>query len=147
MKILVIDDKQEEREGAISQLSQHELTVVDGYSTGKEALQLKEWDVVLTDMLMPDYEGVLQPYGLVLSLMAQAKGIPVAVVSSGNHHDHRMLFAAEEVGGKVSENFFVLASRWCPTTTNKRKDWSKALDIVLGKARHDVERPDIAISG
>jgi len=133
MKILVVDDVKNEQEGAVDQLgSRHELTVVDNYHAGMNAIHSQEWDAVLTDMMMPSREG-LQPYGFVLAAMAQARGIPVAIVSAGNHHDHPMLFAAEDIGGKVSEKFFVLAAEYCPRTEGG-KNWAEALKVLSGQA-------------
>jgi len=54
-KVLVIDDKKENRDLAKVLLADHDLVVADGMKSGMEALSQSKFDAVLTDMeLRPD---------------------------------------------------------------------------------------------
>ncbi|MDO8492351.1 MAG: response regulator [bacterium] len=95
MKILVVEDKPEERDAALRQLSDHEVTTVGYFSGAAKALDKEIFDVVLTDLIMPSgyNDGdVLHPYGLTVALKALSKGIQkIAIVSYGGGHDHEMM--------------------------------------------------------
>ena len=127
MKILVIDDSQEQRNAAIEQLSEkHELIVISTYKEARKllggekwrSLQAHDFDAVLTDLMMPaemdcvehkahEFKGQLMPYGLWIALLAlrNSSSTKVAIVSSGlGHHSHPMVFAAEPLSGAELNN-------------------------------------------
>src|SRR3989344_159126 len=100
MKILVIDDTEMNRKSAEMAFLDHELTVVDSYDAAVEVLEKNNYDVVLSDLLMPashnmlgpegmKYAGELMPVGFALALFAARQGTKyVAVVTATSHHDH-----------------------------------------------------------
>lgn len=118
MKILVIDDSSEQRKYAKKSLSEHKVTIVDGWNSGEEAINQGGWDMVLTDLSMPgaedgqgscdrfDHIGKPTPYGFVLALLAVKAGVPkVAIVSNGNddanHHTRPIFWAADSIDGTI----------------------------------------------
>src|SRR3989338_6719999 len=108
MKILVIDDKQENLQAARDQLgAEHELTTTGGYDSGLRLItqaNVEPFDVVLCDLFMPaprqvgyvglspegaKHTGEEMPIGIFLVLKAAKHGVKfVAVLTMTNHHDH-----------------------------------------------------------
>jgi CheY-like chemotaxis protein len=101
MKILVIDDKKENRDAALEQLKDHNVTVAGTYDEAQSLLQKKHnFEVVLADLMMPpskqslgpkgiQYLNQEMPMGIFLALLAAMNGAKyVAVFTDANHHDH-----------------------------------------------------------
>jgi CheY-like chemotaxis protein len=112
MKILVIDDGAVNLRAATAQLKGHELTLAGSYDEGLALIQGEknketheydqpgQYDVVLTDLMMPasdymlgpkgwDFAGQEMPVGIFLALLAAQKGAKyVAIFTDGGHHDH-----------------------------------------------------------
>ena len=101
MKILVIDDVQENLKSASNLLTGHELTLAGDIDTAYKALQKQSFDIVLTDLNLPIAgsqhaqrvaahrsidETQEAPVGLVFAIKAANKGIPVVIVSDSDHH-------------------------------------------------------------
>jgi len=99
--VLVIDDTEENLRIAEEVLVDHELSVVHDLQTAVDLLDNSgcHYDAVLTDMEMPpdrlypslglDHYGVTEtaPYGFAVILEVTERGLPVAVVTDGNHHE------------------------------------------------------------
>lgn len=128
MRILVIDDTQENLDAAIEQLKEHEVITVASFTeahkllgnnkrnddTGPDGKPYVRWnegttefDVVLTDLFMPaasdggntEKAGETTPYGLVFAMAAIRRCVPmVAIVTKGNHHSEPMLWALDLLG-------------------------------------------------
>ena len=123
MKILVVDDTKLHLDAAKEQLSGiHELTLASGFSEARKLIwgekvyrevESYDFDVILTDYLMPsekdglgpnggNFNGQLMPYGLTLALIALSTSlnVKVAIVSAGiDHHSHPMVWAADPLSG------------------------------------------------
>lgn len=98
-KVLVIDDKQENLELAKLLLGEdHDLVVADGLKSGMKEFASAKFDAVLTDMEMrpdnfyPSYSVTSQPlgqlelFGWAVANEVTKSGVPVAIVTEGNHH-------------------------------------------------------------
>jgi CheY-like chemotaxis protein len=98
--VLVIDDTEENLQKAITRLPGHQLLLAKSPEDAMRLLNLggKMPDAVLTDMQMPpdktygslnlDVYGVTEKIhsGFAMMLEATKRGIPVAIVTDGNHH-------------------------------------------------------------
>ncbi len=97
MKILVVDDKQWNRDAAVEQLgADHELTVYNGTEYQIDlGVGLTDYDVILTDLWMPSKEGgEEQPLGdaIVLKVLtgrSRNGGALQRVVIYTDVHHHR----------------------------------------------------------
>ena len=100
MKVLVIDDREWNRQSARRSLAEHALDVVSTVSEAYTALRSTVYDAVLTDLHMPvdDFKGAfntrdhdrptgLFPAGLVFALKAANTGARVVICSDGDHHN------------------------------------------------------------
>lgn len=133
-KVLVIDDTKVNQESAKSQLTQLvELTVVGTFHGAMQALKNYDFDVVLTDVMLP--VGItghsvvrdsmqLQASGLAIALYATGNNIPVCIVTDLSHHhsDPMSLSVSylENLGGNIR----------CLRHENG-KDWRQALELVM----------------
>ena len=96
--VLVIDDTEENLRIAESVLAGHTVVTASRLQQAVKLMDSQRFDAVLTDMEMPpdklysalnlDSYGVTEtvPYGFAAILEATERGIPVAVVTDGNHH-------------------------------------------------------------
>jgi CheY-like chemotaxis protein len=149
MKILVIDDKQENLDLAKQQLKDHEVTMVSSYD---EALKLvcnydsywgklvkPDFDAVLTDLLMPAgrskqgdkgmrFVGQEMPLGIFLAIQAANVGVQfVGLLTDKNHHDHPASAALDQLCRmKINDSALVIENNCGPT-----KRWDKLLDRLL----------------
>lgn len=97
MKILVIDDREANRQSALDQLGvEHEVTVANGYDAAMSETW-QPWDVVLTDAMMPfdrssrrneSWFGEEAMVGIGIAMRALKKARFVAVVFSNHHHQN-----------------------------------------------------------
>ncbi len=119
LKILVVEDTEIHQIAARKLLEGHDVTVVDAFDyaldvlgvnvgnqgIGKTYYKRRDIDVVLTDlfytqgrgdMLKPECKDNLKveqmPYGFPLALIAARRGIPTAVITDTNHHNHPMAY-------------------------------------------------------
>ena len=99
MKILVFDDSKTEQFGATAQLKQHETTVVSTYDEAEKKLLEENWDMFMTDLMVPasakqlvrgDKQiGKEAPLGIFLLVLALKQGVKkVALITDMNHHKH-----------------------------------------------------------
>ena len=96
--VLVIDDTERNLRIAEAVLKGHSVTIASGLQEAMKAVGQKHFDVVLTDMEMRpdkqysalnlDHYGVTEtvPLGFAVVLEMTERGMPVAVVTDGNHH-------------------------------------------------------------
>ncbi len=96
--VLVIDDNEENRGLGRVLLEGHDVVTVNRLQVGVQEMDLRHFDAVLTDMdMLPDKlypslnldrYGVTETvsYGFAAIIEATERGIPVAVVTDGNHH-------------------------------------------------------------
>ena len=138
LKILVIDDTEQNRERAKQLLKENTLTVASSYGQAVVLLSNESFDVVLTDLYLPmsRHHGALSvdaieigktvPYGLLIALEAARHGADTAIVTDANHHKDCFSAAFDAmrapyvVGGK---KLFLV--NYCG------KDWAKALELLL----------------
>lgn len=98
-RVLVIDDNEENLALARHLLQpQHQLVTACGFEQGMKALDKGEFDAVLSDMEMPankrypslsfssTHLGEDYGYGFFSVFEVTARGLPIAVVTAGNHH-------------------------------------------------------------
>ena len=96
--VLVVDDTERNLRIAEAVLKGHSVTTVRGLQEAMKAIGQKHFDVVLTDMEMRpdkqysslnlDHYGITEtvPLGFAVVLEMTERGMPVAVVTDGNHH-------------------------------------------------------------
>jgi CheY-like chemotaxis protein len=97
--VLVIDDRAENLGFAEKLLgTKHRVKCACGFEAGMMELEHGSFDVVLSDMKMPDNRyypsysmsyatvGTTDNWGFAVMLEATAKGLPVAIVTDGNYH-------------------------------------------------------------
>jgi len=154
MRILVIDDIQEQRDHAKQALAGYEVVTANGWKDGSAAIKNGGWDVLLTDLSMPGegdgqgdgYKHVGQPtpYGFALALLALRVGIPkIAIVSNGqadaNHHSHPLYWASDSLHGEIIPGrLWVFAGYACPHMRKIEgndepwniKDWATILEAI-----------------
>jgi hypothetical protein len=130
-RVLVIDDVRENTDFAQALLAvqDHEVTIVPGFADGMKALKAGKFDFVLSDMHMPgnrhypalSYDSYrldeTYEYGMLMVFEATALGIPVAIVSDGNHHGNWMSAAMDSlkkatVNGQPVLFFNNIGKRW-----------------------------------
>jgi hypothetical protein len=128
-RVLVIDDRQDNLNLAKSLLGKHQVTMAVGFADGMKALSEDQFDVVLSDMHMPDNKhygafnmehskvGGTNAWGFFSVFEVTAKGLPLAIVTDGNHHsdwvsagfDH---LKGATVNGQVVMFFNSIGKRW-----------------------------------
>jgi len=128
-RVLVIDDKQDNLNLAKSLLGKHQVTMAVGFADGMKALSEGQFDLVLSDMHMPDNKhygafsmehakvGGTNAWGFFSVFEVTAKGLPLAIVTDGNHHsdwvsagfDH---LKGATVNGQVVMFFNSIGKRW-----------------------------------
>jgi CheY-like chemotaxis protein len=140
----------EQREHAINVLSPaHEVSVAKDYHEAYSLLQKGTWDMVLTDLNMPEEKYGVNPTGFVVALKALANGVSkVAIVSNGqgdeNRHKHPIFMAASGMNGSVIlEHLWIFSGYSCPHMTEETlpgvakpgyiKDWAAIVAIVTGQ--------------
>jgi hypothetical protein len=155
MKVLVIDDTELQVTSAINQLSKIvdvELVIARSFSEAEKALKSEQFDVVLSDLMMPGESGYQTgkgdstPYGFAIALLAIKKGVKkIAIVSNGqgdaNHHVHPIFGALDSFTGKISDQLFVFAGYSCPCMSEDDlpgierpwsvKDWGFVFETLL----------------
>ena len=98
-RVLVIDDNEDNLALARHLLQpQHQLVTACGFEQGMKALENGEFDAVLSDMEMPANKrypslsfsstrlGEDYGYGFFSVFEVTSRGLPIAVVTAGNHH-------------------------------------------------------------
>lgn len=113
--ILVVDDNQENLEGAKNQFKGKNVNLIccNLFSVASKMIQGKKFDIVLTDLMIPgEADGVSSdnpeigkevPYGLVISIMAKNMGVPhVAILTDISHHAGPIAWAMDTVLGTHS---------------------------------------------
>lgn len=101
MKILVIDDSQKNLDSAVQTLAGHDVTLCSAFEDAVELLNKEQFEVVLTDLMMPaitrknitgkkrDFLNKEMITGWSLALVAAMNGTKYVVVASmANHHVH-----------------------------------------------------------
>ena len=147
MKILVIDDSEDQLETAKQMLSDKQLLTASTFAEARAMLTSEtNFDVVLTDLMMPgeekgqslpDFIGSPCPYGFAIALLALKVGVPkVAIVSNGNddgnHHLHPILWACDSLEGVILPGrLMAFVGRNCPTKHFMIKDWATVLQKLL----------------
>lgn len=154
MKILVIDDVKRQRDAAVKQLGDHDITVVETIKEARELLKNQIFEVVLTDLMLPaendgiggDGENFLDqqiPYGFVIALAALQKGSRVAIVTLVNHHLHPVFWAMDSINWyePITERLiisrevtreFIPFEEETPMEEGIIKDWKAALEKLTG---------------
>lgn len=155
LKILVVDDKTENREEASEQFSSKnvEITCVDCFSVAASLLRKYSYDMLLTDLMLPgEAKGVVKnhpqvgqeiPYGLILAIMAKNYAVPdVAILTDATKDSGPILWAMDKVFGdnecisvynhkkwlSAAEKFITLEERSGPWT----KEGVKSLFLIAG---------------
>ena len=151
MKILVIDDKAEERENAKAavEAAGHEAVVfegiTDGYFAPKFWKMMEEVDGVITDLFFNPYynsNGEVNdaykinppPTGLVVAANAISLGKPVAICTSGNHHGSELSFIYDAYVGMMWTGAWSVNKevydRNAAFAWEEDKDWAMAVKLI-----------------
>ncbi len=130
--VLVIDDKEENLRTAEAVLKAHAVTVCSSVEEAMRTMKAVMFDAVLTDMEMrPDKHfsalnleryGVTETvdYGFAVMLEVTALGIPVAIVTDGNHHQSLTSAMFDHIKGATVNGQKVLFFN----NIGKRWDWA-----------------------
>lgn len=157
MRILVFDDNPVHRAAAISQLSGHEVVVVETYDQAEEMLKKEVWsgepnpkcqqfDVVMTDLMVPPSDqnlsnmakevhmGKGMPLGTFIAIRAMSVGVKkVAIVTDANHHEHPASAALDDLEGFAAGDIKL----YCTNTAVRKengvtvKQWWFVLERLL----------------
>lgn len=141
-KILVVDDKDENRELARTLLGEdHELTVCANYGNAVSAITAEKFDVVLTDSQLPIgvgqsgalnlahvTPGEVQHQGIYIALLATLNGAHAAVVTDANHHQDWVSAILDGFRNRpmIANNRRLLLINYMG------KRWDKALHALVG---------------
>lgn len=137
--VLVIDDTDQNLRIAESVLEKHSVTVAGSLRDAMVKLGQQHFDAVLTDMEMPpdkhysslnlDHYAVDEkvPYGFAVVLEMTERGMPVAVVTDGNHHEGWVSAMFDHIKGATVNGQKVLFFN------NIGKRWDKALKRLMGE--------------
>ncbi len=153
MKILIIDDNQENLEAAKKQLADHEVTTLSsfdelasrfGYINSLNVKKLEDYflsfEVILTDLFLPaSLKGVKQgsyedvPYGIIITMVALRLGIPVAIVTSAGHHDNPFTWALNLIGcdNEGYRSYLIGNNPFRLEKSGEAKEWDTALKYLL----------------
>lgn len=114
-RVLVVDDGFGNRLAAEKLFAaNNQLTIVASYHEAIKLLKSSEFDIVLTDLLLPtelktlggqglDAVGALGQYGTAVALQAICRGVPeVLIVSLGDHHHDGAIAALETIDFRAS---------------------------------------------
>lgn len=135
--VIVIDDTERNRQIAETVLKDQHAVVVSRLDGAVHAMDHGQFDAVLTDMHMPPDEhyralnldrfGIKEtvPYGFAVILEATKRGLPVAVVTDGNHHEDWISAMIDRMPEAVVNGQKVLFFN------NIGKRWDKALKALL----------------
>ena len=155
MKILIIEDTEMHMQSARDQFMDHTLEIVPAYEAAEICLQQNTYDVVLSDLMMPQggnnvmgpkgmrYIFDLLPYGFPLILLAAKKNSSyIALVTHVNHHDHPMSACIDPLSSAYwneedspssllrinNSRVGIFHASFLP---DGRKDWNKVLEVLL----------------
>ncbi len=96
-RVLLVDDDRQVRELTRFIIESEIPLEVYEATNGKDAfdlLQNKEYDLLITDIYMPEMDGI----ELIYKLKAAGSSIPIIVVSGGlNHHTRELLSSMESI--------------------------------------------------
>ena len=135
--VLVIDDTEKNLRMAETVLDGNDVVVVGSLIEAIKAVRRRNFDAVLTDMEMPpdkhypslnlDHYAVDEkvPYGFAVVLEMTTRGIPVAVVTDGNHHEGWVSAMFDNIKGATVNGQKVLFFN------NIGKRWDKALKSLM----------------
>ena len=135
--VLVIDDTEQNLRIAEAVLEKHSVTVVGSLQDAMIKLGQQHFDAVLTDMEMPpdkqysslnlDRYAVDEkvPYGFAVVLEMTDRGMPVAVVTDGNHHEGWVSAMFDHIKGATVNGQKVLFFNGIG------KRWDKALKCLM----------------
>jgi len=145
LKILVVEDSHKHREAAKKQLAGHNVEIVVNFDDAVNVLTTRghEFDVVLTDMLMPkggtscmgekgmEHLFVQAGYGFAIAWVAVSNGIShVAILSDASHHDHPMSWAMDFLRTPITKGGIeVIFSNNCLIKTGV-KNWIGMLNSL-----------------
>lgn len=135
--VLVIDDKEENLERARVLLEGHDVVTVNRLQVGVREMGLRRFDAVLSDMeMLPDklypslnldQYGVTDtvPYGFAAIIEATERGLPIAIVTDGNHHASWVSAMFDHKKGMTANGQKVLFFN------DIGKDWNLALKALM----------------
>jgi len=161
MKILVFDDTKLHRDVAKVQLTGHDLTIVGTYDEAEAALTSSEFDVVLTDLMVPpsekwyqshgrEYDATPMPLGSIIALLALSKGTKkVGVVTETSHHSHPASMAIEHLA-TANTGFKVLADtnpcEWFDPATLEIVSLDFVYETPAGKEKYPNKTKDLCLA-
>lgn len=141
LRILVIDDAQENIASAKKGLADHRLTTVTGYEDAMDTLRREKFDIVLSDLHLPMSSqtmgsnfrlGELVPYGLLLMVEAAHQGAKrVAVVTDLSHHADPFSAAFDHFSGMRLEIDGAKVIMVHAPMKDGAKDWAAALERLM----------------
>ncbi|MSU55276.1 MAG: response regulator [Candidatus Taylorbacteria bacterium] len=135
--VLVIDDQEQNLRIAEAVLGKHSVVVARSFQDAMLKLGENYFDAVLTDMDMPpdkyysslnlDHYAVDEKiqYGFAVVLEMTRRGMPVAVVTDGNHHEGWVSAMFDRIKGTIVNGKKVLFFN------NIGKRWDKALKCLM----------------
>jgi hypothetical protein len=173
LDVLVIEDTERHQVSARVLLADQNITIVEGFDYAMDKLvggynkPKQHYDAVLSDLLLPQGRGdTMGPegkylkrdpmaFGFPISYISAMQGIPCAVVTDMNHHDHPMSYTFNFLKGTQQVNetpvmFFdigdlpqlflqrngEISDDWDDSyclEDPQIKNWKAALDNLLGR--------------
>jgi|APSaa5957512576_1039674.scaffolds.fasta_scaffold73683_1 CheY-like chemotaxis protein len=158
LKILVVEDNENNIRAAEAMLAEHDVTIVSGYDQAREEI-LDDFDILLTDVMLPKggYEMMgdegrqlvksqgEMPYGAYILLLALDKSRnktikKIGMITAGNHHNDPFVFALDGVEGfeigdvKVAItnncNLYVSTKNFSTIINVKKLDWDEMKKMI-----------------
>lgn len=145
MKILVVDDKNNNLLAALKQLEEHDVTVENSYFTAMRIVRDgAKFDVAILDLLMPAEPDVLGSEGMVylgekipagypLAIKLAMLGVPlITVATDTNHHNHPASAIMDWFDGETFRiNGSKIVMMHAPRYDDNSKNWPRILAGLL----------------
>tara|TARA_Y100000310_G_C20688765_1_gene820841 strand:- start:2811 stop:3428 length:618 start_codon:yes stop_codon:yes gene_type:complete len=133
LEILVVEDTPIHQEAARELLKEYNVTIVGTFDDAVDSLHQKKYNIVLTDMFIPQGRGEMQrdkesastpqDLGTYIAMYSAQLGVPyVAICSDSDHHDNAQTYATNDL---------ILRQKYKPLTGSVSKPMKMGENTLL----------------